>query len=283
MKPYRALSALTVRAHRLAPRPVGYLQTAMFVHTRGLDRPSADLCPLGARRVDITGVPRVATAYLWGDGPPTVLALHGWGTDSTVMSAAADTAAANGAATISFDAPGHGVSPGSQATITEYADAVGAVLHHFPSIRIVVAHSLAAIAAAAAIGASEPTDVRDVLLLAPACSLAGVLRRWSAQRGLPPAVTALIADELFARDGVPVAHWDVRTLGVARDVRVHILHDPEDRSVPIDDARRIAAALPVRLDEVPGAGHHGIVAGEHMRVALMSMLRTDHDQRKVLP
>ena len=46
-----------------------------------------DLCPLGASRVELTGVPRVAAVYVWGSDEPTVLALHGWGADSTTMSA----------------------------------------------------------------------------------------------------------------------------------------------------------------------------------------------------
>ncbi len=97
--------------------------TAIFINTRGLGSYPDDVCPLGARRVELAGMPRVASAYVWGSGEPTVLALHGWGTDSTTMSAVVEAAVASGESAICFDAPGHGVSPGSQATITEYAQA----------------------------------------------------------------------------------------------------------------------------------------------------------------
>jgi pimeloyl-ACP methyl ester carboxylesterase len=269
-----ALAAALSRAHRILPRAAGRVHTAMFVNTRGLGDPPDDVCPLGARRVAVTGVPRVAAVYLWGEGEPTVLALHGWGTDSTTMSAVVEVAVTNGESAICFDAPGHGISPGSQATITEYSRAIGEVLQRFPTIRIVVAHSLSAIAAVAAVVESEPCSVHTVLLLAPACSLSGVLDRWVAQRGLPAGVAALIRRELRRRDGVPVSHWDIRTLGLPADVELRLLHDPADASVPISESRDIVAGVDAgTLETASGAGHHGIVACDRMRATLIDCLQ----------
>jgi pimeloyl-ACP methyl ester carboxylesterase len=268
------LASTLSRAHRILPRAAGYVHTAMFVNTRGLGDPPDDVCPLGARRVAVTGVPRVAAVYVWGEGEPTVLALHGWGTDSTTMSSVVAVAVANGESAISFDAPGHGISAGSQATITEYSRAITEVLQRFPSIRTVVAHSLSSIAAVAAIAQARQSDVRTMLLLAPTCSLSDVLDRWAAQRRLPPGVAALIRRELQRRDGVPVSHWDIRTLGLPAEVDVRIIHDPGDDSVPISDSYDISTAIDARvLESASGTGHHGIVASEPMRAALIDCLR----------
>ncbi|MFY9919175.1 MAG: alpha/beta hydrolase, partial [Mycobacterium sp.] len=190
------LAAGLARVHRLLPRATGCVYTAMFIDTRGLGDVPDDVCPLGARRVEVADVPRVAAVYVWGTAEPTVLALHGWGTDSTAMSAVVDVVTRNGESVMCFDAPGHGVSPGSQATITEYAGAISAVLQHFVSIHTIVAHSLASIAAVAAVAESDASAVRTVILLAPACSLAGVLDRWAGDRQLPAGVASLISREL---------------------------------------------------------------------------------------
>ena len=220
----------------------------------------------------MTGVHRVATAYQWGSDDPGVLAMHGWGADSTTMAAVVDAAVGHGESVVCFDAPGHGASPGSQATLGEYAEAVRAVLQRFPSIQTVVAHSLSAIAAVAAIARSEPGGVRSLLLFAPVCSLSGVLDRWAAQQRLPTGVAVLIAQELHRRDGVPVSHWDIRTLGLSGTVRVRIVHDPQDHSVPVSDALQIADGGRAELIEAPGVGHHGILGSEYMRAALTSLL-----------
>jgi pimeloyl-ACP methyl ester carboxylesterase len=266
------LASATARGHRVVPRLAGQVHTAIFVNTRGLDRPTSDMCPLGARRIELTGVRRVASAYQWGSNDPGVLAMHGWGTDSTTMAAVVDVAVAHGESVLCFDAPGHGASRGSQATLIEYVKAVDAVLRRFPSIQTVVAHSLSAIAAVAGIAESEPAGVRSLLLLAPVCSLSGVLDRWATQQRLPAGVVVLIEEELHRRDGVPVSHWDIRTLGLGANVRVCMVHDPQDHSVPVNDALQIAAGGRAELIEAPGVGHHGILGSEHMRAALTSLL-----------
>jgi pimeloyl-ACP methyl ester carboxylesterase len=260
--------ALT-RAHRIAPRAAGYVWTSIFTNTRGLGTVPNDLCPLGARRVELSGVPRVAAVYVWGSAEPTVLALHGWGADSTTMSSVVAAATDRGESAVCFDAPGHGASPGTHATMREYADATLAVLQRFPSITTVVAHSFAAIAAVSAIAAAAGSSVRFLLLLAPACSLADVLERWAAQRDLPPAVVEQIRRELRRRDGNEVSHWDVRTLGLPASVRVQILHDPADAWVPVSDSYRIAAGIAAEVQATtPGVGHHRVVSCDEMRRAL---------------
>lgn len=275
----KMLASATARGHRVIPRLAGHVHTAMFVNTRGLDRAPNDMCPLGAQRIELTGVRRVAAVYQWGSDEPRVLALHGWGADSTTMAAVVDVAVAHGESVVCFDAPGHGASRGSQATITEYAEAIGAVLQRFPGIEVVVAHSLSAIAAVAAIARSGSGCVRSMLLLAPACSLAGVLDRWAAQRRLPAGVAVLIAQELHRRDGVPISHWDIRTLGLSADVRVLILHDPLDPSVPVSDALAIAAGGRAELVQTTGIGHDGILGSDHMRIALTSLLAVNDHHR----
>jgi pimeloyl-ACP methyl ester carboxylesterase len=262
------------RAHRVMPRVAGYVHTGIFINTRGNGSFPDDVCPLGASRVELAGIPRVAAAYVWGSDEPTVLALHGWGADSTTMSTVVDAALMSGESAICFDAPGHGASPGSHATITEYANATLAVLQRFPSIHTVVAHSLASIAAVAAVAKSDAENVRNILLLAPACSLSGVLERWAAQRGMPSALVGQIYRQLERRDGVPVSHWDIRTLGLPTSVRVRILHDPKDELVPVLDSYLIAADIAADVCEaVAGAGHHRIVGSDEMRAALAACLQ----------
>jgi pimeloyl-ACP methyl ester carboxylesterase len=273
---------MLARGHRLMPGIAGRIHTSLFIDTRGLDSFPDDLCPLGARRLKVDGVPRVAAVYVWGDDEPTVLALHGWGTDSTTMSAVVDAVLAGGESVLGFDAPGHGVSPGTQATITEYANAASGVLRRFPSIHTIVAHSLASIPAVAAVAKSETTRVRDLLLLAPACSLSQVLDRWAMQRNLPEPVVRRIYSELDRRDGIPVSHWDIRTLGLPSSVRVRILHDPTDTAVPLRDSLLIAEAIPAEIQEVAtGTGHDGLIGSAEMRAAVKACLQPEaHSSRE---
>ena len=274
------LAAGLACAHRTMPRVAGHVHTSTFINTRGLGKFPEDVCPLGARRVEVAGVPRVAAVYVWGADKPTVLALHGWGSDSTTMSTVVDVALTSGETAICFDAPGHGASPGSHATLTEYAHATLEVLHRFPSIHTIVAHSLASIAAVSAVAKSDAKNVRTMLLLAPTCSLSHVLERWASQRGLPRGLVAQISRQLERRDGVSVSHWDIRTLGLPTSVRVRILHDPTDEWVPLSDSYLIAADISADVHEAAaGTGHHRIIGCAEMRAALTACLQLGASQR----
>jgi pimeloyl-ACP methyl ester carboxylesterase len=274
-RPTSRLAPALVRTHRLLPCVAGYVYASIFSSTRTFGNfPDEGLCPLGARKVELHGVPRVSAAYAWGGHQPSVLALHGWGADSTTMLNVVHSALTNGMSTICFDAPGHGISPGSQATLTEYSGAIIAVLQRFPSVRAVVAHSIGSIAAIAAVASDPSVNVRDILLLAPPCSMAGVLDRWASQRELPRGVVIQMSRDLRRREGRPVEHWDIRTLGLPSDVRLVILHDPTDEQVPVSDSYRIAAELSADFRETqPGTGHYGILGCQEMQTALASILR----------
>ena len=184
---------------------------------------------------------------------------------SSVVAAATD----SGESAVCFDAPGHGASPGTQATMREYAEPLSLFCNGFRASPPIVAHSFASIAAVSAVAAAAGNSVRFLLLLAPACSLSDVLERWAAHRDLPQAVVEQIRRELRRRDGREVSHWDVRTLGLPASVRVQILHDPADALVPVRDSYRIAASISAEVQAtMPGVGHHRVVSCDEMRRAL---------------
>lgn len=125
------------------------------------------------------------------------------------------------------------------------------------------------------------TGTTKRVLIAPACSLSLVLDRWAAQRNLPDGVATLIDRELERRDGVPVSHWDIRTLGVPGSVQLGIVHDPADDVVPFSDAVLIASATTAELREAqPGTGHYGIIGGDAMRAALTACLQASVDHER---
>lgn len=248
----------------LAPGRTGRWVTDVFSSTRTLGDPPADVLPLGARSFPIEGCPSVERGYLWGEGPPTALLVHGWGADSSSMQPLVQPLRAMGFTVAAFDAPAHGVSPGRHATMTQYSEAISAVLRAINGADVVVAHSLGSIAAVSALGQQPSSDrsPRCVVLLAPTCTLSGVLDRWRpAAPALRPSDRARVRAELHRRNGVPITHWDVSVLGARLPCPMLALHDPDDPVVPYSEAASIAASLPdVRLLPVPGRGHAGLLA-----------------------
>jgi pimeloyl-ACP methyl ester carboxylesterase len=251
----------------VAPEFTGRRATDVFSTTRALGVYPDDVIPLGAHRFQVHGDPDVRDGFLWGEDGPVALLVHGWGTDSSSMHALIPSLRALGYRVAAFDAPAHGASPGSQATMTQFTRSVGAVLDTLGDVRVIVAHSLGSIAAVGAAAERPAMPIDCIALVAPTCTLTGVLERWSRGdlRLRRPTVERIYA-ELHRRNGVPVSHWDV--VGLGRDLRVPVLaiHDPGDDVVPFSEAEAIAEGLGgVRLERAPGHGHIRILMAPAVR------------------
>lgn len=247
--------------------------TDTFSNTRTLGIRPDNVLPLGARQFTCEGGADAPQGYLWeveGDSQGTALLVHGWASDSSSMHSLVAPMRELGFTVAAFDGPAHGVREGAHATMTQYADAVGAVLRTLPDVRVVIAHSLGGIAAIS--GAVERTDTEldALVLIAPPCTLGGVLDRWdgSGLRVSPATVEGVYA-ELHRRNGVPVSHWDVVGLGSGMECPVLAVHDPGDSMVPFSEAKAIAAGLrDVRLEEAPGTGHIGVLMSKQVRATV---------------
>jgi pimeloyl-ACP methyl ester carboxylesterase len=248
----------------VAPRTAVRWATDVFSSTRTLGLRPDNVLPIGAQRFAVRGSDDVPYGYVWGDDETsrgTVLLVHGWAADSSSMHSLVPPLRALGLRVAAFDAPAHGVHSGDQATMTQYTRAVGAVLDTFGDVRAVVAHSLGGIATIGAAAARADTPLDCVVLVAPACTLGGVLDRWDgAGLYLTPALIQGIRGELHRRNGVPVTHWDVVALGASLETPVLVVHDPDDPMVPYSDAEAATAGLKdARLVRAPGTGHVSIL------------------------
>jgi pimeloyl-ACP methyl ester carboxylesterase len=263
---------------RLVPELAGRRATNAFGHTRSFGLYPDDVVPLGARRFRIRGNPDIESGYVWrpdgggdgdgGDGTDAALVVHGWGVDSSTLHGLIPALRQHGLRVAAFDAPAHGVNPGTQATMTQFSRAVGSVLDTLGGARVVVAHSLGSIAAISAVANRPHMAVGGVVLLAPPNSLTGVLERWASgpDQRLPRRVVDRIYAELHGRNGVPVSHWDIAQLGRSLEVPVLVVHDPDDELVPFDEAQTVVAGLPqARLAAVSGVGHFGVLSSAEVR------------------
>lgn len=245
----------------VAPRLAVRVATDAFTSTRtGGARPD-DVPPLGARGFPVGAAPDIRGGYRWGDEGPTALLVHGWGADSSGMLGLVAPLRALGLRVATFDAPGHGVSPGVRTTMPQIVRATRDVIDALGDVRVIVAHSLGAIAAVGAAVRRPARSVDCLVLIAPTGTLTGVLARWArTDLRLRPRVVAGVDRELHRRTGVPISHWDVVGLGAQLDRPVLVLHDPQDEVVPFSEAEAITAGLRhARLEATPGHGHFGIL------------------------
>ncbi|QKW06571.1 alpha/beta hydrolase [Streptomyces sp. NA04227] len=267
----------------VAPGAGARWTTDVFSSTRTLGIRPDNVLPIGAREFAVDNSPDAPNGYLWGERSPrgTALLVHGWASDSSSMHSLVTPMRELGFRVAAFDAPAHGVRPGSQATMTQYTRAVGAVLDTLGDVRVIVAHSLGTIASIGAAAQRPGLALHCMAFIAPAATLGGVLERWEGDGlKLNRAKVEGVYAELHRRNGVPVSHWDAVALGPGLDVPKLTLHDPDDDMVPYSDAEAIAAGLThVRLERAHGVGHIGILMSREVR-ATVSDFVAEHANRE---
>lgn len=229
----------------------------------------------------------------FGDGPPQVLAMHGWGRDRRDFAEVLQ-----GLDAVAIDLPGFGASPepAQACGASGYASLVAPILDEYEEPALLVGHSFGGRVAVHLAG-MRPEKVRAIVLVA-----VPLLRRSGVGGSLPPVPYRLvrslhhrgwISDDWMERTRQRYGSVDYRAArGVMREVLVTVVNESyesqlaeirrpvyllwgsDDADVPLDVAERAVALLPQgRLTVLEGVGHHVCrEAPEAVRAAVLGVV-----------
>ncbi|MFT3771288.1 MAG: alpha/beta fold hydrolase [Minicystis sp.] len=279
-----ALAAVEARSPDLAARAVEHL---MFRTTRRA-------APERERAVLATGRPFGVhsrhgrlSAWRWGEGPVVVLA-HGWNGRGSQLGALVDPLVQRGFQVVTFDAPGHGASPGGSSGLPLFADALDAVVDAvrppFDLVHAVVAHSMGGAATTYAMSRFRRTPsihlerevreaelpVRRFVFVAPPVDARDFIRSASKMLEVGATTQDSVRRRVESRFGVPLEELHAPTAARELHAPLLVIHDEDDREVPLACGRALAAAWPgARLEITQGLGHGRILwdAGVVRRIA----------------
>lgn len=257
----------TVLAMRLAAAVSPELAAAglerLFLSTRRHPAPHREAAwMLDAREHRVT-VPTAGgevelAAWSWGDGPP-VLLVHGWEGRGSQMGAFAMPLVAAGLRAVTFDAPGHGASPGNRSSIVEMAHAVEGMVRWLDGVAGVVAHSAGAAATTVALAGGD-LPVRRLVYVAPPAEPGRFLHAAGDLIGLPPQIAERTQRRIEARFGIAFTALAGTRLAPSMEVPLLAFHDRGDREVPFGEAEQLVAGWPAaRLVATEGLGHRRIL------------------------
>jgi pimeloyl-ACP methyl ester carboxylesterase len=209
----------------------------------------------------------------------TVVVLHGWGSNAEQMLPIAAPLRHSGLNVLLCDARNHGQSDSDTfSSLPRFAEDLGQAIawlkRHRPerAERIaVLGHSVGA--GAALLEASRNRDIAAVVSVAAFAHPAEVTERYLRRLRLPRLATLLVIGYVEWLIGHRFATIAPINTVCRIACPVLLVHGRDDRTVPIDDARRIAAhcrAPHVRLLEIANAGHDSVeqiqqYAGEILR------------------
>jgi pimeloyl-ACP methyl ester carboxylesterase len=214
---------------------------------------------------------RVA-AWRWGNGP-TVLLVHGWEGRGSQLGAVIEPLVAAGLSVVTFDAPGHGDSPGSRLYLTDLADAVGDVANAVGPLHATISHSFgcaAVLLAHARAGLDAPLNVA----ISPNVLIDDAIARFAKLVALDDLERAALEAGLTRHSGLGLDGLQLSALVARRDADLLVLHDREDGEIPVRHGEALAATWPgARLELTEGLGHRRILRDPAVVAEVVAFVR----------
>lgn len=273
------LRATACGAGRVLPRAVGALAYRLYRTPLGVPAPDRERAALErARHFPVAHAGRVLRAFAWGPegARATVLLVHGWSGRGAQLAPFFAPLVARGYRVVAFDAPAHGLSDGGVTDIADFSAAVGsvarAVLAPGEALAALLTHSFGGPCAAVALRDGVPA--RALVTIGSPAHLGEMADRFARFVRLPEPARRDFRGRVEARLGADCwERYDVATLKAT--LPTLIVHDADDRDVPVGHAVDLARAWPdATLHLTRGLGHTRVLRDPSVVARVVDFIAT---------
>ncbi|MBX2870731.1 MAG: alpha/beta hydrolase [Saprospiraceae bacterium] len=231
---------------RLFPKAAGKLTYTLFTTPRKRARHRVSDPTLEKARIfEFLYAKQVLKGYSWGKGEKTILLVHGWESRGTAMRSFVAPFLAAGYRVVAFDGPAHGNSEGRRTNLPEFAKAIRAFIHHVGPVEAAICHSFGGVAMMYALSQLEiDTRVRRVVTISSPNDVSLMLKQATDFMRVPKPAQKHFRTIIEYKMLMPVAKASLGKWGnsiMTEDIL--IVHDEEDRVVPVSEALAIFESL----------------------------------------
>ncbi|MEM6264494.1 MAG: alpha/beta hydrolase [Bacteroidota bacterium] len=198
--------------------------------------------------------------YEWPGEGEKVLLVHGWEGQAGNFAEIIEALQASNFHVLAFDAPSHGMSSKGATSLFEFRELTGHLISDFQTSYL-VSHSFGGVATTSGLYELGDYPIEAYVLLTTPDTFQERIDSVSMQAGIADNVKQRLIRIMEAEAGQPIEELGVSKLVPFLKVkRVLILHDLNDRVIPISQAQQVAGNWPVaRLEVIEGTGHFRIL------------------------
>lgn len=244
------------------PEVLGELAASIFLHPlRGARKTSREQAYFEtARRFTLPTAAGELAAWEWGEaGQPVVGLLHGWEGHGAQLGAWAAPLVEAGFRVLTFDAPGHGDSPGDDCSAPLIGRLVTAMSAQVGGFFAFVAHSMGC--AVAAMASNDGSPPRGLVFLAPPVSQLDRVERMCRRMEIGAEVATHFRAAIVRRTGVSFDEADMFHVAARAPCPMLALHDPADDSTDYAATEQFVTGWRgARLVPCPGRGHYRLLS-----------------------
>ncbi|MFG1626693.1 alpha/beta hydrolase [Kribbella sp. NPDC049227] len=256
---------------RFSPRLAGRLAFALWRRPlgRGRVRESERSIHEAARVEVVDGV----VTYTWGDGRRPVLLVHGWRSRASRYAGFVARLLELGYSPVSFDAPGHGDTPGPIVSILGYQRIIRGLEERHGPFEGVIAHSLGVPFALYAV--REGVAARRLVMISGVAEFGYLADTFCRELGLGPKTNKALRRSIERGyfDGDQQI-WDRFSVATA-DADLLVIHNDEDDVVDPRQARVLLRAYGPRAHflATTGLGHRRIMTDPEVITEAVAFLQ----------
>ncbi len=199
----------------------------------------------------------VIQCYQWGNGTKTILFLHGWQSHSFRWKAYIEAFVQEGYTVYALDAPGHGLSGGSQLNLPLYSQLIQDFLYRQASIDHIIAHSFGGYASIYALYYLPALPVKKMVLMGTPGKVTDFIDTYNEMLDFNSNTLQAIRKHFITAVGNPPEYFDAPELVRNFCKPVLIVHDTDDADTPYANAAAMYANWRnAQLLTTSGLGHN---------------------------
>lgn len=187
--------------------------------------------------VMIAEIKKEIMVYHYGNADKKVLLIHGWSGRGTQLFKIADVMLAQGFSTISFDAPAHGNSNGTETMMSEFIICTRVLNEKYGPFEYGIGHSLGGMTLLNAINRGIP--FKKAICIGSGNSILDIIKEFVAKLEMKPIIAQMMKTHYDREFGVDLELFSSYQVAKNIEIPVLIIHDTNDDDVPVQCAYAI--------------------------------------------
>lgn len=183
--------------------------------------------------ITISAINRIVNVYEYGksDAGKKVLLVHGWSGRGTQLCKIADELIKSGYATVSFDAPAHGKSPGNSTIMIDFIASIIEIDKQFGPFEAVIGHSLGGMSVMNAIKQGLMAD--KAVIIGSGDIVQDITDDFVAKLGLKPIISKLLCERFEQKYGGKMNDYSAYKAAETTSIPTLVIHDKNDPEVSV--------------------------------------------------
>jgi len=179
----------------------------------------------------VPSINRKINIYKYGKNDKKILLVHGWSGRGTQLYKIADEMLKLGYATVSFDAPAHGKSPGNTTIMVDFIESSMEIEKQFGPFEIAIGHSLGGMSVLNAI--KDGLQVKKAVIIGSGDIVQDITDQFIAKLELKPEMSKLLCDYFEKKYDRKMDYYDAYKAAEKTLIPTLVIHDENDPEVPV--------------------------------------------------